>query len=104
MATMAPPMPGQPGAGGPGGPPDPSGLVSGLSGPGPGATQGPTPEQMIQEYLKNIQGIVAEVDALASQHPEASKELQTAKQALIDSMTPVAGAMSSPNGMQPPTV
>jgi hypothetical protein len=58
---------------------------------------------MVQEYLKNIQTIVGLIDALASQHPEAGKELNQAKQSCIDSMTPVAGAMTSPNGVQPPT-
>jgi hypothetical protein len=100
VASLAPPMPGNPGQA----PPNPSGLVAdqGQAPGGQDAQAGPSPEQMVQEYLKNIQVIVGQVDALASQHPEAGKELNAAKQALIDSMTPVAGAMTNPNGMQPP--
>lgn len=107
MAGFAPPLPGPgqpqqtptPGAGAP--PPGISGLVGGV----PNATPvGPTPEQKIQAYMEQIRNITIQLDALANQHPEVANSMNDAKNALIDSMSKVASAMSSPEGQpQPPT-
>lgn len=107
MAGFAPPLPGPgqpqqnptPGAGAP--PPGISGLVGGV----PTATPaGPTPEQKIQAYMSQIRDITIQVDALAQQHPEVANDMNDAKNALINSMSKVASAMSSPEGQpQPPT-
>ena len=99
---MFPPMP-QQGQTGPASPqnPDPSTLVAGLGATPP---QGPSPEQIVQEFMRQIQSLHAQIDALASQHPEASKELQAAKQALTDSMTPVAANMTQGQSTQPQVI
>lgn len=107
MGGFAPPLPGPgqpqtaptPGAGAP--PPGISGLVGGV----PNATPvGPTPEQKIQAYMEQVRNIVTQIDALANQHPEVANDMNNAKNGLIESMSKVAAAMSSPESQpQPPT-
>lgn len=110
MASFAPPLPGQ-GQGAPSAPatpPTPGGPppgISGLVGGVPNATPiGPTPEQKVQAYMDQIRSLSMNIDALAQQHPEASNDLNDAKNALINSMTKVASSMTSPEAQpQPPT-
>jgi hypothetical protein len=108
MGAFAPPLPGQgqgmPSApaqpqtpGGP--PPGLSGLVGGV----PNATPvGPTPEQKVQAYMDQIRNLSIAIDALAQQHPEAANDLNDAKNALVNSMSKVASAMTSPEGQPQP--
>lgn len=110
MGAFAPPIPGNgpgsnaapnpppsPGAGSP--PPGLSGLVGGA----PTATPvGPTPEQKVQAYMDQIRNLSIGIDALAQQHPEAANDLNDAKNALVNSMSKVASAMSSPEGQPQP--
>ncbi len=105
MAAFAPPLPSAPGA-----PPDPTqgpppGL-SGLVGGNPGAQpMGPTPQQRIANYAQQVMMLQAAMDALATDHPEASDELNQAKNALTASMSKVATMSTSPDtGSQPPVV
>jgi len=66
---------------------------------------GPTPQQRIADYAQQIQMLQAAMDALATDHPEASDDLNQAKNALTVSINKVATASTSPNvGSQPPTV
>ena len=107
MGGFAPPLPGPtqpqqapaPGAGAP--PPGITGLVGGV----PNSTPvGPTPDQKVQAYMGQIRDITIQLDALAQQHPEAANDMNDAKNALINSMSKVAAAISSPEGQpQPPT-
>lgn len=105
MAGFAPPLPGPgqpqtaqtPGAGAP--PPGISGLVGGV----PNATPvGPTPEQKIQAYMEQVRNITIQIEALANQHPEVANDMNNAKNALVNSMSKVAAAMSSPEGQPQP--
>lgn len=101
---MFPPMPGGQGQSpaptqSQGGGMNPSALVET---PGASPSQGPTPEQLAEQYMKQVQQLSAAIDALASQFPPASKNLRDAKQALIDSMTAVAGSLAQTNGTQQP--
>lgn len=107
MAGFAPPLPGPgqpqqnptPSAGAP--PPGISGLVGGATNATPA---GPSPEQKIQAYMSQIRDITIQLEAIAQQHPEAANDMNDAKNALINSMSKVASAMSSPEGQpQPPT-
>ncbi len=105
MASFAPPPPGPsqappsppPAPGAP--PPGLSGLVGGV----PNATPlGPTPQQKAQAYMEQVRNIHMEIDALATDHPEAASDLQDAKNALTSSMSKVASAMSGPEGQPQP--
>lgn len=105
MAGFAPPVPGPnspqqspaPGSGAP-----PAGL-SGMVGGAPAATPaGPTPEQKVQAYMDQIRNVSLAIEALAQQHPEAANDLNDAKNALVNSMSKVASAMSSPEGQAQP--
>lgn len=108
MAGFAPPLPGSnqpqtaptPGAGQP--PPGISGLVGGV----PNSTPvGPSPDQKIQAYMELIRNLTIQIEALANQHPEVANDMNDAKNALINSMSKVAAAMTSPEGQpQPPTM
>lgn len=105
---MAPPLPPAPGPAAPP-PPGPAGPppgISGLVGGAPNAVpQGPSPQQRIADYMSQIREISMLLDALAQDHPEASDELNQAKNALVNSMSKVASASASPDiGPQPPVV
>lgn len=110
MASFAPPPPTP---GGPSAPPPqaaqppnapPAGL-SGLVGGVPNAQPlGPTPDQKIQAYMEQVRNLHMAIDALATDHPEAANDLNDAKNALTNSMSKVASAMSAPeSGPQPMT-
>lgn len=110
MASFAPPPPSP---GGPGATPPPptqspngppaglSGLVGGV----PNATPlGPTPQQKAEAYMEQVRNLHMAIDALAMDHPEASNDLNDAKNALTNSMSKVASALSGPeSGPQPQT-
>jgi len=105
MAGFAPPLPGPgqpqtsptPGAGQP-----PAGL-SGLVGGVPTATPtGPSPEQKVQAYMDQVRNLSLSIEALAQQHPEAANDLNDAKNALVNSMSKVASASTSPEGNPQP--
>lgn len=102
-ASFAPPPPGPPGAT-PGGPQPPAG-ISGLVGGAVTSPQpGPTPDQKVQAYMEQVRNLHMAIDALAQDHPEAANDLNDAKNALTNSMSKVASAMSSPeSGPAPPT-
>lgn len=114
MASFAPPpqLSGGPGGPGPVPPPSPAGPaapppgISGLIGGDQTATSiGPTPQQRVEAYMVQVRNIHMEIDALAQMHPEASNELNNAKNALTESMAKVATATASPDqGPQPPVV
>jgi hypothetical protein len=59
---------------------------------------GPTPQQRMQGYMDQVRQLHMAIDALAQDHPEASEELNSAKNALANSMGKVASAISSPEG------
>jgi hypothetical protein len=65
---------------------------------------GPTPDQRISAYMDQVRNLHLEIDALASQHPEAADELGQAKQALTNSMAKVASAQAQAQSPQPPTM
>ena len=107
MASFAPPPPSAPGAPAPSAPPQnqaPAG-ISGLVGGVPNAQPpGPTPDQKVQAYMEQVRNLHMGIDALAQDHPEAASDLNDAKNALTNSMSKVASAMSSPEtGPAPPT-
>lgn len=91
-STSLPAMPGQA--------PGPQAGLSPLL--GPNAAQlpqtGPTPQEKIQAYMTQIRTLHMGIDALAQGHPEASEDLNMAKNSLTNSMSKVATAMSSPQG------
>lgn len=104
MASFAPPPPGPQAPP----PPSPGQAPSGLSGLVGGVPQGqpvgPTPDQKVQAYMEQIRNLHMTIDALAQDHPEAASDLNDAKNALTNSMSKVASAMSSPEtGPAPPT-
>lgn len=110
MASFAPPLPGQGqgAASAPAQPPTPGGPPPGLSGLVGGVPNaqpvGPSPEQKVQAYMDQIRNISIQIEALAQQHPEAANDLNDAKNAIVNSMSKVASAMTSPEGQpQPPT-
>lgn len=88
------PQPGAP-------PPGISGLVGGV----PNATpMGPTPQQRIANFSQQVMMLQAAMDALATDHPESSNELNDAKNALTAALSKVATMSASPEvGSQPPT-
>ena len=102
--SFAPPPPG------PAAPPPPSpqqapagisGLVGGVPNNQP---PGPTPDQKTQAYMEQVRNLHMAIDALAQDHPEASSDLNDAKNALTNSMSKVSSAMTSPEaGPAPPT-
>lgn len=102
---MFPPMPG---AGAPASTPPPAppqggtGLVDQSQGPQASPSQGPTPEDLAQQFMIQIRDIHMKIDALAGEYPAASKDLRAAKQALTDSMTSVAGSLTQTNGAAQP--
>jgi hypothetical protein len=90
----------------PGSPSQPTpGNVSTLLGNQPAQpAPGPTPEQRVQAYMDQVRALHMQIDALALDHPEASEDLNTAKNALTNSMSKVASAMTQPEQQpQPPT-
>ena len=88
----------------PGSTPPPASGISGLLGPKPNLPQtGPTPQEKVQAYMTQIRQLHIAVDALAQDHPEASEELNDAKNSLTNSMAKVASAMTAPDG-QPTTM
>lgn len=109
MAGFAPPIPQGPGGIPPSAaitPPGPPPGLSGLVGGVPNATpMGPTPQQRIADFAQQVMMIQAAVDALALDHPEASDDLNQAKNALTAAMSKVATMSASPDaGVQPPVV
>lgn len=66
------------------------------------APQGPSPQQRVQAYMDQVKALHDGIDALAQDHPEAGEELNTAKQALTNSLAKVASAMSSPSASPQP--
>jgi len=108
MASFAPPMP-SPGQSAPPGPaPGPSQAPAGLSGLVGGVPNaqpvGPTPDQKVQAYMEQIRNLHMAIDALAQDHPETASDLNDAKNALTNSMSKVASAMTTPEaGPAPPT-
>ena len=88
MASFASPVPSPPGAqpqqASPGAPP--AGLSGLVSGGGNAQPVGPTPAEKTQSYMEQIRGLHMEIDALATQHPEAANDLNDAKNALTNSM------------------
>lgn len=91
-STSLPPMPGAP-------PPQGAGVGSLLGGPPVNLPQtGPTPQQRVQAYMDQIRSLHMGIDALAQDHPEASEDLLDAKNALTNSMSKVATAMTAPEG------
>ena len=90
-STQLPSVPGTP-------PPQQPGIRS-LLGPNPNLpATGPTPQQKTQAYMQQIRQLHMGIDALAQDHPEASEELNNAKNALTESMAKVASAMTAPEG------
>ena len=108
MATSPQAFPPLPSGQGPGAPPQaplPAGGGNPLLG---GQTtiqpSGPTPDQQVAAYMDQIRNVSIQIDALATDHPEASDDLNQAKQALANSMSKVASALTQPqNSPQPPT-
>jgi len=72
--------------------------ISGLMDPGMAQPMGPSPQQIAQAYMEQIRALHEAIDALAQDHPEASKELNDAKLALSNSMGKVAASATSPEG------
>jgi hypothetical protein len=98
-----PPMPAQ-GGGNPSGRTASLADLAGPMGPQTPLTTGPTPQQRVQAYMDQIRQVHSMIDALATDHPEASEDLNNAKTSLTNSMTKVAGAMTAPdNAAQPMT-
>jgi len=94
MAPFAPPIPGTPP------PPDVANLVA-----PPVPVPSPSPQDRISNYMNQVRELHMTLDALATSHPEASEDLNTAKVALTNSMSKVASASASPNAIpQPPAV
>lgn len=89
-STSLPPMPGQ-------APPPQAGIGSLI---GPNSSQlpqtGPTPQEKVQAYMTQIRQLHMGIDALAQDHPEASEDLNMAKNSLTNSMSKVATAMMNP--------
>lgn len=84
----------------PGAQPQPSGGISSLIG-GPPVNlpqTGPTPQQRVQAYMDQVRQLHLGIDALATDHPEAAEELNNAKNALTNSMSKVASAVTAPDG------
>lgn len=106
MASFAPPPPSLPGAPPPSAPPAPGAAPAGISGLVSGnqvAPPGPTPDQKFQAYAEQVRGLHSAIDALALDHPEASSDLNDAKNALTNSLSKVATASTSPDvGPAPP--
>lgn len=89
--SPTPPQP-QPGGGNP------------LLGSGQIPQAGPSPDQRISAYMDQVRNLHIQIDALATDHPEASDDLGQAKQALTNSMAKVAAAQAQTQGTpQPPT-
>ena len=105
-SSFAPPPPGPqapppPTQGGSQAPAGISGLVGGVNQTPP---PGPTPDQKTQAYMEQVRNLHMAIDALATDHPEASSDLNDAKNALTNSMSKVASSMTSPEaGPAPPT-
>ncbi len=70
------------------------GLLGGLQ---PSQPAGPTPDQRVAGYMDQVRNLHMQIDALATDHPEASEDLGKAKQALTDSMSKVAAALTQPS-------
>lgn len=107
MASFAPPPPSAPGAPPPSAPPQ-GGAPAGISGLVGGVNQtpapGPTPEQKFQAYAEQVRGLHSAIDALALDHPEASNDLNDAKNALTNSLSKVATNSTGPEtGPAPPS-
>lgn len=107
MASFAPPPPGPPGAPPPSAPPQagaPPPGISGLVNAPQTPPLGPTPDQKFQAYAEQVRGLHSAIDALAVDHPEASNDLNDAKNALTNSLSKVATNSTSPEtGPAPPT-
>ena len=110
MATLGvsfPALPSSPGAQGPQAPPQaplPAGSNPLLGNSGNLPPSGPTPDQQVSAYMDQVRNLSIQIDALALDHPEASDDLNQAKQALANSMSKVASALTQPqNSPQPPT-
>lgn len=88
----------------PGSPPPPSGGISSLLGNQASSLPqtGPTPQEQVQAYMDQIRALHMGIDALATDHPEASEDLNTAKNALTNSMAKVATAITAPAGAAGP--
>ena len=106
MATFAPPPPGPIGAPPPSAPPQAGGPPAGISGlvnTPQAQPQGPTPDQKFQAYAEQVRTLHSAIDALALDHPEASNDLNDAKNALTNSLSKVATSATSPEtGPAPP--
>ena len=89
MGSSLPSMPGQA--------PTPQPGVGSLITPGALPQTGPSPQQRVQAYMDQVRGLHMSIDALATDHPEASEDLNNAKNALTNSMSKVATAMTSPD-------
>ena len=102
-ASFAPPPPGPTSP--PSGSPQAPAGISGLVGGAPTNTPvGPTPQEKVQAYMEQVRNLHMAIDALAQDHPEAANDLNDAKNALTQSMSKVATAMTSPEaGPAPPT-
>lgn len=77
--------------------------ISSLLPNGAGLPQnGPSPQQRVQAYMDQIKQFHDAIDALAQDHPEAAEDLNTAKNALTNSMSKVASAMTTPDASPQP--
>lgn len=99
--SPSPPTPAIPGTAPPS--PDSGGISSLLGNQANSLPQtGPTPQEQVQAYMDQIRALHMGIDALATDHPEASEDLNTAKNALTNSMAKVASAITSPSGQTGP--
>jgi hypothetical protein len=65
---------------------------------------GPTPDQRLTAYMDQVRNISIQIDSLAQSHPEASQELNQAKDALTNSLSKVSAATAQMQSTpQPPT-
>lgn len=101
MGSTFPPIPGG------STPPTAASGISGLLGNTQGVTlpsTGPSPQQRVQAYMDQVRQLHIGIDALAQDHPEAAQDLNDAKNALTNSMSKVATAMTQPDqGSNPAT-
>lgn len=91
-------IPAMPGNGGSGPTSSPGELQAILGQPTNLPQLGPTPQDRFRAYMQQVRQLHIGIDALAQDHPEASEELNMAKNALSNSMAKVAGAISAPEG------
>jgi hypothetical protein len=103
MASLASPL-GQVPQPGPQQASQPPGGGNPLLGSTPIPQAGPTPDQRLTAYMEQIRTVSMQIDALATDHPEASEDLNQAKTALTNSLAKVSAATAQQQSVpQPPS-